>query len=146
MKKFLEYARLMTIGAFIYGGLEVLGRGYSHISMGVLGGLCFSVIHILNGERRCGRQSFVSAVLISAFFITACELLTGEILNRRLGMGIWNYRSLPLNFDGQICFIFSFIWVCISALGIGADELARRTVFRERFIESAESGSTVEEV
>ena len=121
----------MSVGALFYGSTELAGRGFTHISMGLLGGMSFIIIHILNGERRQGNLGAFSTLLISALFITACELLTGEILNVRLGMSIWSYDELPLNFDGQICPLFSGFWFILSLIGIYADEFVRRFIFRE---------------
>ena len=131
MRRFWELFTSGVFGAMCYGGIEVAERGYSHISMGVLGAAAMMVIHELNGERRKGRIDIFSAVMISVLFITSGELLAGEILNRRMGMKIWNYRGIPLNFDGQICLMYSVVWLFLSLFGIAADELIRRFIFRE---------------
>lgn len=120
-----------AFGALIYGGIEVVERGYSHISMGLLGAASMLVIHELNGERRAGRLGLGYAMLISMLFITAGELLAGEILNRHLGMKIWTYHGMPFNFDGQICLLYSLFWLLLSLCGMAADDLIRRFIFRE---------------
>lgn len=121
-----------AFGALIYGGIEVVERGFSHISMGLLGAASMLVIHELNGERRAGRLGLGYALVISMLFITSGELLAGEILNRRLGMMIWTYHDMPFNFDGQICLLYSIFWLLLSLCGIAADDLIRRFIFAER--------------
>lgn len=89
-----------------------------------------AVIHIMNGERRRG-VSLLSVLAVSAAFITAIEFLAGEYLNRYLGMGIWSYEEVPLNFDGQICLPFAFVWFGLSYIGVLADNFIRRHIFKE---------------
>ncbi len=131
MEKILKCFTIIAFGCMFYGTAEVLGRGYSHITMGALGGVAFLVIHELCGEILAGRLRPIEAMLISTMFITSSELLAGEILNRYLGMKIWNYSTLPLNFDGQICPIFSVMWFMLSLFGIFADKGIRRYIFCE---------------
>lgn len=54
-----------------------------------------------------------------------------EYLNRYLGMGIWSYEEVPLNFDGQICLPFAFVWFGLSYIGVLADNFIRRHIFKE---------------
>ncbi len=84
----------------------------------------------MNGERRRG-VSLLSVLAVSAAFITAIEFLAGEYLNRYLGMGIWSYEEVPLNFDGQICLPFAFVWFGLSYIGVLADNFIRRHIFKE---------------
>ena len=130
-RSFLRYFAVFCIGALAYGGIEIAERGYSHITMALLGGAAMTVIHILNDQRRQG-GSLVLLVLISAFFITCCELLAGEILNKRLEMHIWNYSEMPLNFDGVICPYYTLFWALLSFAAFILDELIRYRIFREK--------------
>lgn len=129
--KLLKVFTLMATGAFFYGAIEVIGRGYTHISMGFLGGTALCMIHLLNSKEKNSVADLLTNAVVSAFFITSCELLTGEILNRAMGMDIWDYADLPYNFDGQICVMFSIIWFILSIFGILSDELIRRLIFQE---------------
>ena len=47
--KMYKILTLFSVGAICYGFMEILNRGYSHITMGVLGGASMLVIHIMNG-------------------------------------------------------------------------------------------------
>lgn len=131
----LKILTLFSVGAICYGFMEILNRGYSHITMGVLGGASLLVIHILNGERKNGLRLWL-VLGISALFITSIEFLSGEYLNRFLGLGIWSYEEMPLNFDGQICLPFAFLWFGLSYIGVLADNFLRRRIFKEQSIKT----------
>lgn len=127
-QKTAEMITVFIIGGMCYGIIEICNRGYTHISMGVLGGISFMMIHILNGERHEHKIALTAAMAVSAIFITAGEYLTGEILNVNLGMNIWSYRNMPMNIDGQICLPFLFVWFGISYLGLHIDDLVRHFI------------------
>lgn len=129
-KILLKHFTAFVIGALIYGMIEISARGFTHITMGLLGGISMIVIHLTNDARRDGLNFFVQISLI-AFFITAIEFITGEIVNVRLGMNIWDYSDIPLNFDGQICLPFVGIWLVLSAIGVVLDDYLRWKMFRE---------------
>lgn len=131
MYRFLRFFTVFCVGALAYGGIEIAERGYSHITMALLGGVAMTVIHILNDQRREG-GSLVLLVLISSYFITGCELLSGEILNKHLGLGIWNYSEMPLNFDGVICAYYTLFWGLLSFVAFILDELIRYRIFAEK--------------
>ena len=132
MKKVsLELYAVFCIGALSYGLIEVIERGYSHITMGVLGGLSMVSIHLLNDDRRHG-GSVIRLLLISSFFITALELLAGEILNVYLEMDIWCYSGQALNFDGVICPYYTGYWLLLSLLGMIVDDLVRWRLFHQK--------------
>ncbi len=136
MEKDRKYAALGTVavflsGGFAYGLIEDISRGFTHISMGLLGGMAMLLIHALNGRERT-LVKVLSRSLVSAAFITLCELLTGELLNVRMGLCIWDYSELPMNLDGQICPLFTGIWFALSAVGSLLDDLIRFFILREK--------------
>lgn len=123
---------IFSTGALCYGLMEIMNRGFTHITMGLLGGIAFTVIHALNGDRREGKLRLFPILCVSALFITSIEFLSGEILNRVLQMNIWSYRDVPLNLDGQICLPFSMLWFALSFFGVFADDFIRHRIFFER--------------
>lgn len=131
MYRALKFFTLFAVGGLAYGCIEIAERGYSHITMALLGGAAMAVIHILNEQRRHG-GSLPLLAFISALFITSCELLSGEILNRLLDMHIWNYSDMPLNFDGVICLYYALFWWLLSFAAFILDEIIRYRIFRER--------------
>lgn len=132
----LKFMTVFTVGCLCYGFMEILNRGFTHITMGLLGGISMLVIHTLNGERSRG-VSLLTVLTVSALFITSIEFLAGEYLNRYLGMGIWSYEEVPLNFDGQICLPFALLWFGLSYIGVLADNFIRRRIFFENHVSPA---------
>lgn len=47
-RHFAKEAVLALIGGSIYVFIELVWRGYSHISMFILGGVCFVIIGLIN--------------------------------------------------------------------------------------------------
>ena len=86
---FLKKCLLFCIGGGAYVGLELLWRGYSHISMFAAGGVCFLLI---------GQLGQVQPVLpwplravIGAGIITMVELAAGLLVNQHYQ--IWDYPA-----------------------------------------------------
>jgi len=107
-----EYLSVFLLGGVLYGCLELLWRGYTHPSMTFAGGLCLLVIHLLNG--RMGRCPFLLRCVLYSLLITAVELAVGLVVNRWLGLGVWDYSAVPGNVLGQICPAFTFLWFLVS--------------------------------
>lgn len=99
---------LSYLGGMTYCSLELLWRGRSHGSMFVLGGICFL------GLGKLGRLPlpFWTKAILGSLFITAGELATGLLVNRQYG--VWDYRGMALNFQGQICLLYSLFWLALS--------------------------------
>ena len=95
---------LWTIGGGVYVGLELLWRGRSHISMFAAGGICF----LLLGKLR----HLPGRLVLGPAVITAVELVTGLLVNR--DYAVWDYRSVPGNFLGQICPVYTLLWLPLS--------------------------------
>ena len=51
------------------------------------------------------------------------------IVNRWLGLGVWDYSSLPMNFLGQICLYYFVLWIPLSAAAALLDDGLRRVMF-----------------
>jgi uncharacterized membrane protein len=129
MKKIIaKYGFLWYFGGATYCVIETAGRGYSHWTMIVLGGVCFVALGLLN-EVIPWEMPLPLQMLIGAAIITGLELVTGCIVNLRLGWGVWDYSGLPFNFLGQICLPFSLIWFFLAAVGIILDDLLRWKFF-----------------
>ena len=111
---------LFALGGAAYVGLELLWRRRSHSSMFFAGGTCFLV---LGGLRKLPLSAPVQA-LMGAAAITAVELGTGLLVNRRYG--VWDYREMPANFKGQICLPYSLLWVPVSIAAMELHSLLER--------------------
>ncbi len=128
------FVKLMSVficGGFAYGLVEIAARGFTHISMGLLGGAAMCLIHIMNEGTRTPLRLF-GALCVSAVFITCCELITGEIVNVKMGLNVWDYSMMPMNFDGQICLPFTLLWFALSAVGVMLDDAIRVRLFYEK--------------
>lgn len=103
---------LFLIGGLGYPIIELLWRGYTHPSMGVLGGFCLIAIWLINesfAEKPLSFRAFLCSIVI-----TGLEFLTGILLNIILKLDVWNYSDRFLNFMGQICPLYSLLWFCLS--------------------------------
>ncbi len=107
---------LFPIGAFGYGLIEILWRGYTHPSMLTLGGICF-VLFSKIGEKFKNTGALLKAVIGSGI-VTALELVFGVVFNIILKKNVWDYSKIPFNFKGQICLLYSFFWGVLSCIFI----------------------------
>ena len=122
-----ELSLVFTTGAVIYYAIELAWRGYSHSAMSLLGGCCFLSLYLLG--RTFPQMPLFVYCLLGGIIISGLELATGELLNIRLGLDIWDYSDLPLNFRGQICLLFSFFWCLISMPANLLARLMRKKIF-----------------
>ncbi len=108
------YTELALLGGAGYTVVELLWRGRSHPSMFVVGGLCFTVIGRIH-TRLAHRPAILRCGLCSAA-ISAVELVSGCILNRWLGLGVWDYSGMRFHILGQVSLVYSLLWVGLSWL------------------------------
>ena len=111
-------AMLFALGGTGYVAMEMVYRGRSHVSMFLAGGICFLAIGGL--EQAEPKLPLPLRTLAGAGIITMVELGCGLLFNR--GYTVWDYRGLPGNFCGQICPLFSAVWVPVA---FGAGQLYR---------------------
>lgn len=102
---------LFYLGGMFYCGLELLWRGRTHGSMFLLGGACFLML----GRVGALRLNIVSRAVLGGVLITLGELAVGLLVNRRFQ--VWDYRSMPINFCGQICLLYTLLWMLLSPVG-----------------------------
>ena len=101
---------LFYAGGATYLSLELLYRGRSHGSMFLAGGLCFLLIGQLN--RVEPKLPLPARAVVGALIVTAVELGAGMLVNRQ--HRVWDYRDQPGNFMGQICPLFTALWIPLS--------------------------------
>ena len=117
LRSLCKYVILFLIGGGVYYAVELLWRGYSHWSMGVVGGICFILVGLLNSQYTWS-MSLTSQMFIAGFIITAVELIAGLILNVWLGLDVWDYSTQAYNFLGQICMTYFGLWQFLSVVAI----------------------------
>ena len=120
---------LFYTGGGLYLTLELLYRGRSHGSMFLAGGTCFLLIGHLN--RVEPKLPLPLRALVGAGIVTTVELAAGLLANR--DYGVWDYRDQPGNFLGQICPLFSALWVPLSLLAAVLFGYLDRKISPERF-------------
>ena len=110
--KLLQKTALFFLGGGAYVGLELLYRGRSHGSMFLAGGASLLLIGQLNHVTP--RLPPALRAVAGAGIITMVELAAGLLFNR--DYRVWDYRSQPGNWLGQICPRFFLLWVGLAAL------------------------------
>lgn len=130
LKQILKLCVLALIGGITYMLIELAWRGYSHISMFILGSLCFLLLGGIN-EFLPWELGLVWQMLIGAGIVTILELIFGIVVNVWLELEVWDYSNLPFNFMGQICLPFSFAWTLLSGVAIVVDDYLRYWLFGE---------------
>lgn len=124
MKKILKKEFfIFIIFGISYFFLEIIYRGHSHWTMILLGGIVSVLIGLIN--EITPKMEIVCQMLLGTIIITVLEFIFGYILNLKLGLGIWDYSSLPFNIMGQICLSFSFLWFILSYFIIILDDILR---------------------
>ena len=127
----LEAGVIFLSGGFIYGGIEILYRGNTHPSMFVLGGLSLLWIGGLN--RFYGKKPPIFLqMLIGGGIITLGEFLCGIVVNLWLNLDVWDYSKLPFNIMGQICLLFTLIWIALSYPAIIIEDYLRKGMETDR--------------
>lgn len=117
LKKLMEYGFLFLLGGSIYYSLEMAFRGFSHWSMFVLGGLCMAFF-AFQGSGTRWREALWKQIIRCTIFVTACEFITGLIVNKWLRLAVWDYSNQPFHLFGQICLPFAVLFSGLCALGI----------------------------
>lgn len=130
LKKIIKYIAIFLSGAIVYMALEILWRGWTHWTMGVVGGICCILIGLINEILPKDTPLLVQAP-IASIIITSLEYISGYILNIKLGLNIWDYSHMPFNVDGQVCLPASILWMFVGLIGVIIDDWVRSTFFGE---------------
>lgn len=126
MNNFCKKLTIFSIGALGYGLIEVIWRGYTHWSMLSAGGICLLSFSRI-GEKLKNISLFFKGIIGSGI-ITSIELVFGFVFNILLKKNVWDYSSLPLNFKGQICILYSLFWFILSLVFFPFAELLNRKI------------------
>ena len=103
---------LFCLGGCLYMGLELAWRQRSHWSMFLAGGVCFTILGRIPRKWPPALRAAAGAVAI-----TLVELTAGLLFNR--DHRVWDYRDQPGNLWGQICPLFTLLWIPVSLVGMG---------------------------
>ena len=108
MQKLKRYAAVYTVGAIGYSCIEIVWRGFTHWSMSLTGGLCFSLLYGVN--QRLRDIGFLMRGLAGSAIVTSVEFTVGCIVNLILGWHVWDYSDQKFHLLGQICLPYSILW------------------------------------
>lgn len=128
MSTFFKYFILFSVGGLIYMMIEIMFSGSTHWTMGVLGGICFILIGLIDSYFDL---PLYKQMLIGSIIVTALEFIAGVILNLWLHLNIWDYSMLPYNILGQVCLPFSLLWFLLCLPAIFLDDWIRAGLFGE---------------
>ena len=120
----MVFLSLFFIGGFGYNLIEILWRGYTHVSMFFAGGICFNAFSFIG--KKFNNLSKTTLCLLGAAAVTTVEFIVGCIVNLWLKKRVWDYSSQPFNIAGQICPSFSFVWGILSFIFIPLSLKVRR--------------------
>lgn len=109
-----KYIIIFGLGAFIYGAIEVIVRGYTHWTMALTGGAVMALFMLINLSRDV---NILLRCLLGALVITSLEFAVGAVVNLGLGWDVWDYSEKPFNIMGQICPLFTLGWFALSLPG-----------------------------
>ncbi len=116
----------VLLGGMVYFTIEGLWRipqgGWANIAMLFVGGICFVLIGGINQIPAFFSLSMRWQALIGAVIVLAVEYIAGLVLNVWMGLGIWDYSSLPLNIHGQICLPFAALWLLLMPFAIWLED------------------------
>lgn len=118
----MELLPVFIFGSILYGLAEILWRGWTHWTMLLCGGLCFTLMYLVSGSE----LSLFKKWVLSTCLITTVEFLTGCVVNLGLHWQVWDYSSMRFNLLGQICPQFILMWFLLSIPGMGLCQLLRR--------------------
>lgn len=126
MEKMAYFPRI-ALGGALYCLIEVLWRGYSHVTMFLVGGFCFWMLSRIGRLRRPLWQR----ALLGAAAVTTVEFLSGLLLNRVLRLNVWDYSGYRFNLLGQICLLYFLLWIPLCAAGILLNQVLDRLCLRQ---------------
>lgn len=104
----LHMTAVFVMGGLGYGAIEILWRGATHWSMLLTGGICLLILEQV--DARYSEEWLVLRCIRGAMVITVVELAVGLVVNRLLGLAVWDYSEQWGNFAGQICPLYTIYW------------------------------------
>lgn len=128
MRRLIKPSALFGVGGVLYILIELMWRGRTHWTMFIVGGICFLLVGLIN-EIFTWDMPLIRQQAISTVMITTIELLAGLLINSNYA--IWDYRDMPLNIMGQICFPYTLLWFFLSLPAIILDDYLRYWIFKE---------------
>ncbi len=125
-----KYFTLFFIGGTLYLLIELISRrGDTHWTMGIVGGICFVLIGMLN--EFLPKSPFWLQALFGGVIVTIVELISGILINLVFQLDVWDYSNEAYQILGQVCLPFSMLWCILSGFAIILDGYLRYWLFGE---------------
>lgn len=106
--------------------------GWASLWMFFIGGFLGVALGSLNEFNVIRRNCNVfSQALLGTVLVLVLEFAAGMILNRGLGLALWDYSHLPVNLYGQISLLFAAYWFLLCPLVFWMDDLLRHVLYRK---------------
>ena len=121
---------LFAIGGLTYTIIELLWRRRTHPSMFAVGGLCFQLMGGIHTRLR--RRPLLLRCGLCSLAVTVVEFVSGCILNRWLGLGVWDYSKMRFHLLGQVSLGYSLLWLLLSAVACPLYGWCRRLLLAGR--------------
>jgi hypothetical protein len=127
LKSAIAYIILFNLCGTTYYGVEMLYRGYSHISMWMLAGMLGILIGLINQHKLTWDMPLWKQLLIGECIVLPLEFITGLIVNVWLQLNVWNYSGLWLSeyFLNQSSPLFALLFAPLILLAIFIDDWYR---------------------
>lgn len=114
----LKNVILFILFGCFYVTIEVFYRGFSHPLMFFVAGISAVIVDKFNNEISWDVPLWLQSIW-GTLIILILELSSGYFSLIVLGVRIWDYSQVPLNyFDGLICVPFAFIWYGLTVVMI----------------------------
>ncbi len=123
---------LIFIMGALYMVLEGVWRGWTNISMLLVGGFCAFLIGRLNEHPEFYDKKMWQECLIGTVIALLVEFGSGCILNLWLGFNIWSYAGVFGNILGQVCLPYAGLWFLLIPFAIYVDDYLRYRLFAEK--------------
>ena len=127
----LKNTILFLIGFCVYITIEVLYRGFSYPLMGLCAGIAIVILDKIN-DLISWNVDVLWQCLFGALLITLMELIIGKMFLAGYLPVMWDYSSVPLNYQGIICVPFSIVWMALSFVAIIVADAINYYVFKEK--------------
>jgi len=120
---------LIFIMGALYMVLEGMWRGWTHVSMLVVGGISAFLIGRLNEHPVFYDRKMWQECIIGTAIILVLEFASGMVLNMWLKLDIWDYSNTWGNLYGQICIPYAILWFMLVPFCVFVDDYLRYKLF-----------------
>lgn len=130
MKDLFRTTVMFIVGFMSYITIEVLYRGFSYPSMGIVGGIIFILIDRIN-ERYPWDLDLIYQGIIAGIYAILIELIVGLLDKEWLHINMWDYSDEAFNFMGIICPRFFLYWCILGILGVLVADFINYCLYRD---------------